>query len=87
MAFASAHKNGGPTLAPRTQVRTDRPLSMSAQTAKPVNASPTSTASPNVRPKSASPSPSSNANHRRTSSGSVGKGGFDNGGIGPFLLE
>ncbi|KAG0561306.1 hypothetical protein KC19_9G053700 [Ceratodon purpureus] len=80
MAFASAHKNGGPTLAPRTQVRTDRPLSMSAQTGtKPVNASPTSTASPNVRPKSASPSPSNNVNHRRTSSGSVGKSGFDNG--------
>ncbi|XP_024361980.1 kinesin-like protein KIN-UB isoform X2 [Physcomitrium patens] len=79
MAFASAHKNGGPTPAPRTQVRTERSLSMSSQSAKPVTASPTSIASPNMRPKSASPSPSNNVYHRRNSSGSTGKGGFDNG--------
>lgn len=92
MAFASAHKNGGPSsLTPRPVVRADRdrPLSVSNSsstssnpTTKPsvANASPTPLASPPVRPKSASPSPSSNALHRRSSSGTAGKNGFDNGG-------
>lgn len=65
-------------LTPRTVVK---PLSVNTTSSKSIAASPTCTASPSARPKSGSPSPSSTAHHRRTSSGSAGKNGSDNGGI------
>ncbi|KAH9532453.1 hypothetical protein CY35_19G096000 [Sphagnum magellanicum] len=85
MAFTSVHKNGGGggvTITPRTLLRVDRPLSVnSSGTAaasgnghKPVVAA-TPAGSASVRPKSASPS--STAYHRRSSSGSAGKNGFE----------
>jgi hypothetical protein len=89
MAFTSVHKNGGGggvTITPRTLLRVDRPLSVnSSGTAaasgnghKPVVAT-TPAGSASVRPKSASPS--STAYHRRSSSGSAGKNGFETAGL------
>jgi hypothetical protein len=85
MAFTSVHKNGGGggvTITPRALLRVDRPLSVNSSGSaaasgnghKPVVAA-TPAGSPSVRPKSASPS--STAYHRRSSSGSAGKNGFE----------
>ncbi|CAK9213789.1 unnamed protein product [Sphagnum troendelagicum] len=85
MAFTSVHKNGGGggvTITPRTLLRVDRPLSVNSSGSaaasgnghKPVVTA-TPAGSPSVRPKSASPS--STAYHRRSSSGSAGKNGFE----------
>jgi hypothetical protein len=88
MAFASVQKNGGVAITPRTVMRVERPLSVNSghntstgsgggSNNKPVAAAAAGAAvSAPVRPKSASPS-SSTAYHRRSSSGSVGKNGFD----------
>ncbi len=88
MAFASVQKNGGVAITPRTVMRVERPLSVNSghntstgsgggSNNKPVaGAGAGAAVSAPVRPKSASPS-SSTAYHRRSSSGSVGKNGFD----------
>ncbi len=88
MAFASVQKNGGVAITPRTVMRVERPLSVNSghntstgsgggSNNKPVaGAGAGAAVSATVRPKSASPS-SSTAYHRRSSSGSVGKNGFD----------
>ncbi|CAK9218447.1 unnamed protein product [Sphagnum troendelagicum] len=90
MAFASVQKNGGVAITPRTVMRVERPLSVNSghntstgsgggSNNKPVagaGAGAGPAVSAPVRPKSASPS-SSTAYHRRSSSGSVGKNGFD----------
>jgi hypothetical protein len=89
MAFTSVHKNGGGggvTITPRALLRVDRPLSVNSSGSaaasgnghKPVVAA-TPAGSPSVRPKSASPS--STAYHRRSSSGSAGKNGFETAGL------
>jgi hypothetical protein len=89
MAFTSVHKNGGGggmTITPRTLLRVDRPLSVNSSGSaaasgnghKPVVAA-TPAGSASVRPKSASPS--STAYHRRSSSGSAGKNGFETAGL------
>lgn len=86
MAFASVQKNGGVAITPRTVMRVERPLSVNSghntstgsgggSNNKPVTGAGAAVSAP-VRPKSASPS-SSTAYHRRSSSGSVGKNGFD----------
>ncbi|CAK9866981.1 unnamed protein product [Sphagnum jensenii] len=88
MAFASVQKNGGVAITPRTVMRVERPLSVNSghntstgsgggSNNKPVaGAGAGAAVSAPVRPKSESPS-SSTAYHRRSSSGSVGKNGFD----------
>ncbi len=90
MAFASVQKNGGVAITPRTVMRVERPLSVNSghntstgsgggSNNKPVagaGAGAGAAVSAPVRPKSASPS-SSTAYHRRSSSGSVVKNGFD----------
>lgn len=83
------HKNGGGggvTITPRPLLRVDRPLSVNSSGSaaasgnghKPVVAA-TPAGSASVRPKSASPS--STAYHRRSSSGSAGKNGFETAGL------